>query len=110
MFIDSHQSQTTRFFLEWFTETAMFRHFINSKYPPNNCTKQNDLESLNDSNYYDLFDARLLERSENKSKSTENMDVIMKNCRIINKKAKTFKDRFKVFISSGKKSDDDSGK
>lgn len=53
-----------------------------------------------DANHYALFDARLLEKSENKTKVDDNIETIMKNSKIINKKAKTFKDRLKEFIHS----------
>lgn len=53
-----------------------------------------------DVNHYALFDARLLEKSENKTNVDDNIEIIMKNSKIINKKGKTFKDRFKEFIHS----------
>lgn len=81
-------------FLEWFVETAMFRHFMNTKYSLDNASE------CGDSNHYALFDARVLEKSENKTKVDDNIEIIMKNSKIINKKAKTFKDRFKEFIHS----------
>jgi hypothetical protein len=50
--------------------------------------------------FYTLFDSKLMEKCESKSKTTNNayasnMELIMKNCRILNKKTKSFKDRFK---------------
>lgn len=98
LFIESHSSQSYRLFLEWFIETAMFRHFIHQKYT------QRDSSSgawMAETKFYDLFDSRIL-KSENESSSStqQNMEIIMKNCKVINKKAKTFKDRFKEFISN----------
>lgn len=111
LLIDSHTSQTYRLFLEWFVETAMFRHFVSRKFPSRQSSVQlYDLASVRDTNFYDLFDARLLEKSENKTKSTQNMENIMKNCRIINKKAKTFKDRFKEFLNNSKKGEEETMK
>lgn len=107
LFIESHSSQTYRLFLEWFVETAMFRHFIHEKY-----NKQNDAdaETGSTSTFYDIFDARVLEKSLMKSNSTQqNMENIMKNCRIINGKAKTFKERFRNFLSSNSSSSNSSG-
>lgn len=93
VFIQSHACKSVRLFLEWFVETSMFRHFLNTKYSL-------DVSECCDSNHYALFDARLLEKSENKTKVDDNIEIIMKNSKIINKKAKTFKDRFKEFIHS----------
>lgn len=95
LFIESNPSQTIRLFLEWLVETAMFRQFILEKYALN----YNPNSSIN---FYDLFDARVLEKSENRTTEStqQNMETIMKNCKIINKKAKTFKDRFKDFLSN----------
>lgn len=108
-FIESHASPTVRLFLEWFTETAMFGHFVRCKYREGQAISKaiNDADS-NDSNYYDLFDSKLLETGENRSKTAQNMENIMKNCKIINRKAKTFKDRFKELLN--KKSEDDTDK
>lgn len=101
LFIESHSSQSYRFFLEWFIETAMFRHFIHQKFTQKD-TSSNVDSWMMETKFYDLFDSRIL-KSENESSSTQqqNMEMIMKNCKVINKKAnKTFKDRFKDFISS----------
>lgn len=110
LFIESHSSQSYRLFLEWFIETAMFRHFVHQKYS----TVQRDSGSGSsnsgagggawaaETKFYDLFDSRIM-KSENESTSSstqQNMELIMKNCKVINKKAKTFKDRFKEFIGN----------
>lgn len=108
-FIESHQSQTVRLFLEWFTETAMFQHFIEHKYHTNR-SASHELATMHDENMYDLFDARLLEKSENKTKATQNMENIMRNCRIINKKTKTFKERLRQLMNNGKKSEEETSK
>lgn len=71
----------------------MFRHFQNLKFPIDGV----DESTIGDATAYALFDARLLEKSESK-KSNQNLEMIMKNCKIINKKAKTFKDRFRDFL------------
>ena len=85
----------------------MFRHFINCKFQPSDSTSTsggrssgNGNGSLTDDGYYDLFDARSLEKSENKTKTNQNIENLMKNCRIINKKAKTIKERFKDFLNN----------
>lgn len=75
----------------------MFRYFVHQKFTQN---ADGTNASSSESKFYDLFDLRIL-KSENESSSTQqNMEIIMKNCKVINKKAKTFKDRFKDFISS----------
>lgn len=62
------------------------------------------MEWMGESKFYDLFDSRIM-KNENESHSTQqNMEMIMKNCKVINKKGKTFKDRFKDFISSNSSS------
>jgi hypothetical protein len=116
-FIQSHGCPSVRLFLEWFLETSMFRHFLNTKSfiaassttssgpdsRMNNTSnhKQNKGNNNNNQNhkFYTLFDSKLIEKSENKTKTTHtyanNMELIMKNCRILNKKTKSFKDRFK---------------
>lgn len=99
MFIESYSMESYRLFLEWFLDTSMFRHFVHQRYTSINET----ISSCNylpvEHKFYDLFDSRIL-KSENRSAATQqNMETIMKNCRIINKKAKTLKNRFKDFIS-----------
>lgn len=104
-FIASHSSQSYRLFLEWFVETSMFRHFVHQKFSePDPIAASNTTSWMAESNFYDLFDSRIL-KNENESSSTQqNMEMIMKNCKVINKKTKTFKDRFKDFISSSSSS------
>lgn len=105
-FIESHSSPTIRLFLEWFTETAMFGHFVRCKYQDEQAqSKLTSDISLSKQNYYDLFDTKLLEAGDDKLKTTQNVENIMKNCRIINRKAKTFKDRLKELLN--RKPDED---
>lgn len=102
LFIESHSSQSYRLFLEWFVETAMFRHFIHQKFTQNDHqnSEANVPSWMADSNFYDLFDSRILKNEHESTSTQQNMEIIMKNCKVINKKGKTFKDRFKDFISS----------
>lgn len=92
-FIQSHHEQTIKFFLEWFLETSMFRHFYNARY------EDRTSEDVECDNFYILFDARVMEKSENSVKTSQNIETIVKNSKIINKKGKTFRDRFKHFLS-----------
>lgn len=91
-FIQRHQSQNIKFFLEWFVETSMFRNFINDRF----------VENSSSDDFYKLFDARILEKcNDTSNKNTmENIKAIVANSKIINKKGKTFKEKFKKFFSS----------
>lgn len=110
LFIESHSSQSYRLFLEWFIETAMFRHFVHQKYTTRSDSSSSSSSGggggsggawLAETKFYDLFDSRILKSENESSASTQqNMEIIMKNCKVINRKAKTFKDRFKEFISN----------
>lgn len=111
LFIESHSSQSYRLFLEWFIETAMFRHFVHQKYNAIQRASGGSSSSggsvgsgawAAETKFYDLFDSRIMKsKNESTSSSTQqNMELIMKNCKVINKKAKTFKDRFKEFIGN----------
>lgn len=88
----------------------MFRHFIAHKYAQTHRSTSYELATMQNNNMYDLFDARLLEKSENKTKATQNMENIMRNCRIINKKTKTFKERLRDFMNNGKKGEEETSK
>lgn len=101
-FIENHKSQTIRFFLEWFIETAMFRQFIHDKYSKNNSDEH--------SHFYDLFDARIFQKDQSKAQSQQqNMEMLVKNSRIINKKGTTFKERFKDLFGIGSGNGNGSG-
>lgn len=101
VFIESHPLASVNLFLEWFVETSFFRHILHNKaqFKSGNLAVERVLvdEQL-EANYYDLFDAKLLEKAENKSKTDQSIENIMKNCKLINKKTKTFKERFKHFF------------
>ncbi|KAJ4444122.1 hypothetical protein ANN_05911 [Periplaneta americana] len=73
-FIKAVSSQSTRLFLEWFTETAMFSAFIESR-----------LES--ESDIRGMFDQRCMEHSEEMENNTK---LFLRNYKVLNKKVKTF--------------------
>jgi hypothetical protein len=98
--------------------SAMFQHFFSTKssisatqvtsqseYRGNYWVKPKSSRHNNSTNsggakFYTLFDSKLIEKCESKSKTTNNtnasnMELIMKNCQILNKKPKSFKDPFK---------------
>lgn len=99
-FIQSHPVASVNLFLEWFVETSLFRHFLNNKkeFGSGGGERSVMLDDQLEEGYYTVFDAKLLEKAEsssNKSKTDHSIENVMKNCKLINKKAKTFKERFR---------------
>jgi hypothetical protein len=96
-FIESHSDQATKFFLEWFLETVMFKEFLRNK---SEHDKQRE-EGATASNYFDIFNTKVLEKSATISNQQQrkNVELLMKNSRQLNKK-RNFKDRIKDFLSS----------
>lgn len=96
-FIESHCDQAVKCFLEWFMETVMFKEFLRKK---SEHDKQRE-EGATASNYFDLFNAKVLEKSATISshQQRKNVELLMKNSRQLNKK-RNFKDRIKDFLSS----------
>ncbi|XP_055859137.1 uncharacterized protein LOC129921362 [Episyrphus balteatus] len=93
-FIQSHKSQNTKLFLEWFVETSMFRGYVNNRYK----TELGDVVCDTSTEFYNTFDARLMEKSESNLK-TRNMESILKGSNIFKKsKSKSFKKRLKEFF------------
>ncbi|XP_034235043.1 DENN domain-containing protein 2A-like [Thrips palmi] len=78
-FIKAVRSRSIQLFLEWFTETAMFSAFIDSR-----------VDKLNDTK--GMFEQRVMEHHEEREKNTL---LYLKNYKGINKKVKTLGDRFK---------------
>lgn len=100
-FIRSHPTQSVNLFLEWFAETSLFRHFLNNKLLVRGDQARDSflIDNQLEASYYALFDAKLLEKAENKtSKADQSIENVIKNCKLINKKAKTVKERFKHFF------------
>jgi DENN domain-containing protein 2 len=88
-FIDSHQDRSTKYFLEWYVETVMFKDFLERK-------KENNKEANNGrTSYFDLFDAKIVAKSAGQRESAE---TFMKNSKRRNKK--NFRDRIRDFLSS----------
>lgn len=100
LFIESHSSQSYRLFLEWFVETAMFRHFIQKRFPTKQNASDDDPVAGADDKFYDLFDSRISKNDNDLAGTQQGIEAYKKNFRDINKKTRTFKDRFKDFISS----------
>ncbi|CRK94666.1 CLUMA_CG008166, isoform A [Clunio marinus] len=96
-FIESHSDQAVKFFLDWFLETIMFKEFFRKKTEHD---KQRD-EGATASNYFDLFNTKVLEKSATISNQQQrkNVELLMKNSRQLNKR-RNFKDRIKDFLTS----------
>lgn len=97
-FIESHGDQAVKFFLEWFTETVMFKEFLRTK---GDHDKQRS-DGVTTPHFFDLFNTKVLEKSATISNQQQrkNVELLMKNSRQINKR-RNFKDRIKDFLSSG---------
>ena len=94
-FIQRHKSQNVKFFLEWFVETSMFKRFVKDRFETEEKSEENE-------DFYKLFDVQILEKCNegNNKKTMENIEAIVKNSKIINKKGKTFKEKFKKFFTN----------
>lgn len=97
-FIELHTDEAVKFFLDWFLETVMFKEFLRKKADSD---RQRE-EGTTSSTFYDLFNAKVLEKSATISaqQQRKNVERLMKNSRQINKK-RNFKDRIKDFFGSG---------
>lgn len=97
-FIETHSDEAVKFFLDWFLETVMFKEFLRKKIEHDKQREENAAAS----SYFDLFNAKVLEKSATISNQQQrkNVELLMKNSRQLNKK-RNFKDRIKDFLSSG---------
>lgn len=96
-FIETHSDQAVKFFLDWFLETVMFKEFMRKK---GDHDKQRE-DGATASNYFDLFNTKVLEKSATMSNQQQrkNVELFMKSSRQVNKR-RNFKDRIKDFLSS----------
>ncbi|CAG9807774.1 unnamed protein product [Chironomus riparius] len=95
MFIQSHNDQAIRYFLEYFLDTIMFKEFLSKK--------QND-EKLREKgqsseSYFELFNIKILEKSATLSDNQQkkNIAMLMKSTK---QKKRNFKDKIKDFLKS----------
>ncbi|XP_075988713.1 uncharacterized protein LOC142984783 [Anticarsia gemmatalis] len=102
-FIKSASSKQNQYFLEWFTETAMFTHFIQNMaatyhHRHDDVTSAPDLVDTPLPNFYELFNERVKIRS-NKSinKSLDNSKSNYKNA--VNKKVKFLKSKLRDLVA-----------
>lgn len=96
-FIDSHSDQTIKFFLEWFTETVMFKEFLRKKIEDDNQRES----GIAGPSFFDLYNTKVLEKSATitNQQQRKNVELLMKNSRQLNKK-RNFKDRIKDFLGN----------
>ena len=97
-FMESHDDQAVKFFLDWFLETVMFKEFLRKKADYDR--KKEEGGSIS-TIFFDLFNTKILEKSETMSNQQQrkNVELLMKNSRQLNKK-RNFKDRIKDFLGS----------
>ncbi|XP_063700995.1 DENN domain-containing protein 2B-like [Culicoides brevitarsis] len=87
-FIESKTSASVKLFLEWFIETSMFQNFLNTQ------------DLCADKQNYQLFFHKLQENSSlNTNRSFQNVEALIRNCHIINKKSNTYYNRLKALFS-----------
>ncbi|CAH2101718.1 unnamed protein product [Euphydryas editha] len=100
-FIKNSSSKQVQYFLEWFTETAMFNHFIQ-----NMATCYHDLPLPNDyinkdlvdtplPNFYELFHERVKSRSKTQNQKNDKLNY--KNA--VNKKVKMLKTKLRDLVA-----------
>lgn len=92
-FIETQSDQATKYFLEWFCETVMFKDFM---------VRRKEYEKQRESgqtgaSYFDLFNAKILEKSATltNQQQRKNVEMLMKST----KHKKRFKDRIKDFLN-----------
>lgn len=79
----------------------MFRHFIQKRFPTKqNASSDDDPVAGSDTKFYDLFDSRIYKSDNEAAGTQQGIEAYTKNFRDINKKTRTFKDRFKDLMKS----------
>ncbi|XP_026734489.1 uncharacterized protein LOC113498611 [Trichoplusia ni] len=102
-FIKNASSKQNQYFLEWFTETAMFTHFIQNMaatYHHHFATTPQPPPELVDTplpNFYELFEERVKSRSKTGSKHLDNSKSNYKNA--VNKKVKFLKSKLRDLVA-----------
>ncbi|XP_050678236.1 DENN domain-containing protein 2A-like isoform X2 [Leptidea sinapis] len=90
-FVRSTSSKQNQYFLEWFTETAMFTHFIQNMAVAKN---ESDLVDTPLPSYYELFKQRVQSRTKMNSKSGD------KNYKsAVNKKVRMLKNKLRDLVA-----------
>lgn len=93
-FIEAHSDQPTKYFLEYFLDTIMFKEFLSKK---KEHEKQRE-SGQTVSSYFDLFNTKVLEKSATLSnhEQRKNVQTLMKATH--SKQKKNFKERIKNFL------------
>jgi hypothetical protein len=96
-FIELNDDLSTKYFLEWFTDTIMFKEFLLKMKEHENYRQRDSYNSSG--SYFDLFTTKVLEKSSTLSSSQQrkNIDMLMKSKK--QEPKKNFKDRIKNFLS-----------
>lgn len=96
-FIEAHSDQATKYFLEWFFETVMFKDFMTRR---KEHEKQRESGQVSSSNYFDLFNAKVLEKSATltNQQQRKNFEMLIKTTK--HKTKRNFRDRIKDFLNN----------
>lgn len=94
-FIETHDDQAIKYFLEWFLDTVMFKEFLSQKLNDDNLRASGQSSET----YFELFNVKILEKSATLSGSLQkkNIEMLMKSSK---HKKRNFKDRIKDFLKS----------
>lgn len=103
-FIKSATSKQNQYFLEWFTETAMFTHFTQNMaasyqhHTSADCPlRPPDLVDTPLPNFYELFDERVRSRTKTGSKNVDSTKNNYKNA--VNKKVRFLKSKLRELVA-----------
>lgn len=96
-FIEMNKDQATKYFLEWFFETVMFKDFFERKKENEKLREANSGQS-NTPNYFDLFNAKILEKSVTMTNQQQRkyFQMLMKSSK---QKKRNLRDRIKDFLN-----------
>lgn len=96
-FIEMNKDQATKYFLEWFFETVMFKDFFERK-KENEKQREANSGGVLAPNYFDLFNAKILEKSATMTNQQQrkHFQTLMKNSK---QKKRNFRDRIKDFLN-----------
>ncbi|XP_073965529.1 uncharacterized protein isoform X1 [Choristoneura fumiferana] len=99
-FIKNSSSKQNQYFLEWFTETAMFNHFIQNMSTIHTNKLNNTYKPLVDTplpNFYEIFEERI--SSRNKVSSDKNVDSKSNYKTAMNKKVRLLKTKLRELVT-----------
>lgn len=96
-FIEAQSDQATKYFLEWFCETVMFKDFMVRR---RDFEKERESGQVNPSKYFDLFNAKILEKSATLTnhQQRKNVEKLIKSSKL--KTKRNFLDKIKDFMNN----------